>query len=515
MPSFSAIRLLLCSLLLVQSVAAIAQDDLPSGISTLRVTSRLVLLDVSVTDKDGHPVSGLTAKDFQVFEDKQLQRIVSFESAADHTLPPNVTAATVFDPAQPRVFGSSPVTILVLDEVNTHFSDLAYGIKCLKDYLNKQPATLTQPTELLVVRDSGFQQLSPYTLDRGRLLAALGKHVPSQAWALEQSKSAGPGVGDRLDRSISVLEQIAQNSAPIRAHKNLIWVGAGFPSVDPDALTPGTDTMLKNMLQHVTDTLLDSRISLYSIDPTSTLPTMDEIINDDQMGVFSIGGSSAGNILAPFDTNLDFDHLGPVTGGRVIRGQNDVDRYINDGVLAGTQSYTLGYRPTNNGDLPGAFRHIRVVCLRPGLTVRTHDGYYTTGSNVAKTRDTIGYDLNNAATADLPLHGLDFTVERDTKPGEFILHVHADALTWTSAPASTSTANVEVLVVALSAKNKILAHTLHSETATANANVDLHSTAQLARFAIDLGPQPKAARLRFVVRDASSGRMGTFDLPTK
>ncbi len=45
---------------------------------TIRTTSRLVLLDVSVKDSAGGFVSGLTKQDFKVYEDGKLQKITQF-----------------------------------------------------------------------------------------------------------------------------------------------------------------------------------------------------------------------------------------------------------------------------------------------------------------------------------------------------------------------------------------------------------------------------------------------------
>ena len=61
------------------------QQSVPAP--TLRVTSSLVFLDVTVLDKKGHPVvTGLTRDDFTITEDKKPQRIFSFEPPDVHTI---------------------------------------------------------------------------------------------------------------------------------------------------------------------------------------------------------------------------------------------------------------------------------------------------------------------------------------------------------------------------------------------------------------------------------------------
>ena len=285
------------------------------------------------------------------------------------------------------------------------------------------------------------------------------------------------------------------------------------------------------MLQHVTDTLLDARASLFAVDPTSTVPTTTEITDPTQLAFAAAAGGGARN-LDPFDRTLDFDRLGPVTGGRVLRGLNDVDREVAQSITIGSTYYTLGYRPTSASTEPGKFRKIKVVCLVPGLTATTHDGYYTTGSTTTLAPDTIGYDLNNAATAAVPLHAIAFTADPGPasasiasgsaastptpgSPGSqqsFILHVHSADLTWRPGENNLQTATVQVLAVALSSKNKILAHTLHNETATAPSATDTHAPTQRVRFAIALPATPKAAHIRLIVRDQLTGHMGTLDL---
>ena len=53
--------------------------DLPTGATaTIRAESRLVLVDVVVTDKKGGYVEDLTQKDFRVWQDDQEQKITSF-----------------------------------------------------------------------------------------------------------------------------------------------------------------------------------------------------------------------------------------------------------------------------------------------------------------------------------------------------------------------------------------------------------------------------------------------------
>jgi VWFA-related protein len=495
-----------------------ADDAAPSAsdaTTVLHVKTSIVLLDVVVTDAKGNPVTDLKREDFQIFEDKQPQRISSFEPPAAHELPAPARPNAPFNPDDTKSYGKSPVTVLVLDELNTHYADTDFARRSIRDYLTSRPATLNEPTMLLALGDTKFHLLQNFTRNRDALLAALAAHKTSYSWKLEIGKSIGQETADRLGFSISALEQIAESTARIPGRKNLVWVGQGFPTLDPSALTPNDDLRLTATLQHVTDTLLATRVTLYAVDPTSSAVGMTEITDADQLMFMAMTGGSAGRLMDPFDQTLDFDRLGPVTGGRVLRGMNDVSHQIDASVQLGEHFYTIGYSPTNTSEANQAFRKITVKCLRPGTTVETRDGYYPGATTRQKSTDTLSTDLNAALSAELLYTALRIRVE-PLGSDQYSIHVAAPGLTWTTIDngpdAGKNTAQAQVMGASLSAKGAVLAHTLHTMTATAVATANVHSPSLPADFAITLVRPKGTAKMRFVVRDATNGAMGSFDL---
>ena len=480
------------------------------SVPTLSVTSRLVLLDVVVTDKAGNPVTNLTQEDFAVYEDKVAQHVVSFESPSTHTLPAGWDAAPL-NPDDPKSFGQSPVTILVLDELNTHFEDSSFAVRSVRQYLESRPAVLAQPTTLMIVSDNKFRLLQNFTRDRAALLKALSNQSAHYAWKLEGDKSIGYGPVERLDQSLSALEQIAQATARIPGRKNLVWVGQGFPSLDPTELDIKDQDLVSDTIQHVTDVLLDNRVTLYAVDPTSSAAGMTEITDPTQLEFAQLAGDALVSNADPFASNLDFDRLGPVTGGRVLRGMNDIDKQIALSVDLGTKFYTIGYSPSNGSSADRKYRNIHVVCLRSGLTVTTRNGYYTTPPASQNSKGTLIYDLNTAALSSIPLTALKVTADQAKSEGAYTVHVDASTLTWQSASDGLRSSKVAVLVVGLSSTDKILTHTLHGMSALAKAGANMQP-GKSADFVITT-PLPKnVVRLRFVVRESETGRMGTADL---
>ena len=487
-----------------------------------KVNVRLVVLDVVVTDKAGKPVDGLTSKDFHIFEDGKLQRIRSVESPAAHTLPPVSAAAGIaaaFDPAEPSSFGHSPVDVLVLDQLNTHFADSSFGRRSLHDYLMSQPALLREPTTLLTVYDDHFKLLQTFTRDRDAVLRALDAAPVEYPWKLEVNGKTEYGPVERLDQSLRLLEQIAQSYARITGRKNVIWVGGGFPTINPTTIDRGDALEVKDTLKHITDVLLDSHVTLYAVDPSSSAAGMTEITDSSQMEFVLTAGDALTGGIDPFGASDDFDRLGPVTGGRVVRGRNDIAQQIASSVDLGTHFYTIAYSPTSANEAAAQYRSIHVICTRPGLAASTRSGYYSGETQQEKSTANAAYDLTTAAQSAIPLNGIRVTVEKDTTPGAppgaYMVHAAAANLTWQPKGDGASTAAVYIMSVSLDGKNRMLGHTLRGMKANARPEADLKDPAKMADFSIAVPDVQHETTIRFVVLDKASGRMGSIDLPQK
>lgn len=95
---------------------------------TIHQTVRRVIVDVMVRDANGKPVHGLTANDFSITEDKEPQRILSFDvydfDKASISRAPNAPPLPpgVFENI-PKVPERGPLYVMLLDLVNTEIAD--------------------------------------------------------------------------------------------------------------------------------------------------------------------------------------------------------------------------------------------------------------------------------------------------------------------------------------------------------------------------------------------------------
>ncbi len=476
----------------------------------LSVTTREVVLDVVITDKKGNLVKrdDLKKDDFAVFEDKQPQRVRSFEPPSAHQMPAE-TKPIVSSAADLKKIGDAPVTVLVLDELNSRFEDMSFSRNAMVKYLESQPAVLKEPTVLLIASNTTFQQMHDYTQDRDALITVVKKHMPEYPWRMMNSGKSGPGAVERMAQVLAALQQIAQASTGTPGRKNLIWVGNGYPSADLTGLDDRTANTIETAVKRVTNRLLAARITMYTIDPSPGTTTTVEVDTPEDLD-----NSQNGTGSDPFGVGTaSFETFASSTGGKAFRGRNDINNEIGEGIAAGSFYYTLSYTPSNASTDTAKYRNIRIVMKNPNLRATTRDGYYqetAADANPVLDKDSkpkqqaanLQLDISGALTSTISYNGLNVKAAK-AADGIYRITVDAAGLTWGPDAKGVESAEATLAAGWYDAKGKLVGHVLREEVSP---------RADEAVFSLPIALPSGIARLRIVVRDASSGRMGTVDM---
>ena len=276
--------------LFVASVTLAAQQDSqppqPSKDAntpyTFRVNAKTVVLDVVVTDKHGQVVTNLKKEDFTIQEDAQPQRITSFDNPGASSLASGIEVNSTAD--LDRLAPEASVDIIVLDEINTRFEDMTFARYSLKRYLDAQPGKLGQPTMLVAVDLHHLTVLRDYTQSKDEILTALDKHFIEYPWHLDSASWKA----EQFSAAFASLMQVAESSVGHPGHKNMIWIGHGFPSVRVDTMQPEDAAQLTDSIELCVNMLRDARVTLYTVDPAgvpSVLATdVDGVAVDDPLG---------------------------------------------------------------------------------------------------------------------------------------------------------------------------------------------------------------------------------------
>jgi VWFA-related protein len=491
------------------------QQDKAGQPYRLSVAARIVVLDVVVTDKKGNLVkrTDLKRDDFTILEDGQPQRMRSFEAPSAHQMP--VSAAPIVNSAADlKKIGDAPVTILVLDELNSRFEDMSFGRNQMVKYLESQPAVLREPTVLMVAMNTTFQQMHDYTQDRDALIQMVKKHMPEYPWRMMNSGKGGPGAAERMAQVLAALQQIAQASTGTPGRKNLIWVGNGFPTSDLTLLDDKTADTIEGAIKRVTNRMLAARITMYSINPSPGTTTTVEVDTPEDMATSQNETGSD-----PFgEGKASFEALPTSTGGKAFRGRNDINNEIGEGVAAGDWYYTMSYAPSSASTDAAKYRNIRIVMKDPNLRATTRSGYYPESGaevNPAVDKDTkpkqqranLQLDLSGALTTTIAYNGLNVKAAK-ASDGTYAITVDDAGLTWGANAAGVESAEATLAAGWYDAKNKLLGHVAREETSPrGNAHAG-------AVFSLPIVLPSGVVRLRILARDAVTGKMGTVDITT-
>jgi VWFA-related protein len=180
-----------------------------NGSATSESKGHPITLDVIVTDKSGKPVTGLQQQDFRLLDNKRPQTIVSYRAVAVGT-PTN-------DPVE---------IVLLMDEVNTEFTNVALERNAITKFLQLNGGALAHPVSLVFFSDSGAQFGSP-SKDAGRLIAELNRR---QAGLRTIGRPQGSsGASEQLNLSLQALDQLAHYQTSRPGRKLVIWISPGWP----------------------------------------------------------------------------------------------------------------------------------------------------------------------------------------------------------------------------------------------------------------------------------------------
>src|SRR5260370_34894941 len=348
----------------------------PTDTTTLHVASGVVVLDGVVLHRNGKFVSTLDRSQFTVTEDKVPQAIRSFDPPDGHEMPAGSAGKLLVESSAdlPKI-GNAPVNVLVFDEVNTPFLQLAYARQRMERYLKRMPEVLPVPTLFLAAGEKKIAVLHDYTQSRADLQASIRAHTTDTDFTMLTNTLNGgrSGSDDGMVKTLGALTQIASSVRGVPGRKNVIWVGTGYRNAsDLNNLSNVDNDKVKAAIQTVTNRMLSAHATLYLIDPEGV--NARDPGNPDSLGNGMPGDAATGyGVYAP---GLGFENLVYATGGRILAGRNDADAEIGQTATEGTKYYTLAYVPTSANDAAQPHRKIRVKVNDASLRVITRDGYF-------------------------------------------------------------------------------------------------------------------------------------------
>jgi VWFA-related protein len=394
----------------------------------------VVNVEVLVTDSHGDPVPGLTAEDFEVFEDGRPVTVTNFYAA------PGVatTDAEEAGPAEGTTTEAPAEELFLafyIDENNIEPRRRHATLEHLKDFL-KEP--MPPGVRAMLVRFDGSLEIrSEFTDDSETLLQALdemssrtGSHFSREAELLlhemqaaatarmfhasaggEASSRTAPTSIDlvragraetflpqiravarnlqvRNHESLSALRQFVGLLSGVSGRKAIVWMGSGLESQMAEDLFRSWERLFPGAAR---SSSFDTNIAAREYDTADQVADVIRIANANQVSFFTLSSFAVGGAmtapadmaaLAIADSSGTVDLLSEddallsmstLTGGRSAASSEGIRGQLEEYERGLTSSYSLGYRPPSPGD--GEYHRIRVRLRRPGVHLSYRKGY--------------------------------------------------------------------------------------------------------------------------------------------
>jgi VWFA-related protein len=553
------IRLLLPSLLFCSFVSTAAPGQ-STGITpptTIKVTSRIVYVDVVVRDSAGRIVRGLTEKDFRLLEDGKAQRLDFFR---DHTHDVAEGAAPAAGQGDTNEFSnvdakgeaSNSVNIILFDFFNTAPQDQVYARKEMIRFLEALPPG--RQTALFVL-GTRLRMVQGFTGSTDLLLAAakgvkletssvetLGEQqedadaVARFAAAIGDNPSGKSPVGDMFgiqsgqdasrahDITKTALEQLAAAVSGYPGRKNLYWLADTFPVYGGPALE----------LNDASDAINNSAMSLSDLAEGNKAEASSQIaiypislmgLDASGFGPEGAGMTSSKQLFTQRASMHEMlNNMADQTGGRAYFGTNDFARALQSGFEDGSNYYSLAYRPQNE-KWDGHYRNISVKMAQHGYSLAYRRGYFAAPDLPPGAED--GRALNAALQPETPEETMLLLRAKVTMPDAEHAAVRVDSVidpgnvAFSTDARGRRHARLMVSLVALPDSADAKKSAAIPEQTSGVYVVDLDEAAFVKLFSSgmrmhqELQLAPGRYRLRLGVSDAGNDRIGTLDMPAE
>jgi VWFA-related protein len=367
---------------------------------TFHSGTRLIVQTVTVKDKDGHPVEGLTANDFIVSEDGEPQTVsfVEFERLPDRPVetaaaiaplstPPRAAVAPaatqgqiVTPPAGDTRYRDRRLLVLYFDLTAMPPADQMRAYAAAKKFID----TLMQPTDLLAIMTFGggaVRVKQDFTGDRAQLRDVIDTLIygdDKDGDGIPDNADIGTAFGQddaefsilNTDRQLSALQTAATMLRPLPEQKSVIYFASGLR-------LNGTDNQAQ--LRATTNAAIRANVSLFPIDARGLVAQapLGDATRPSPGGIGMFSGQQAQTIVTNFQRSQDTLYsLAKDTGGSAMFDYNDLSLGIVRAAQAATSYYIVGYYSSHAAS-DGRFHRVK-VSVAAGLSadLSYRQGYF-------------------------------------------------------------------------------------------------------------------------------------------
>ena len=519
-----------------------SQANPPQSSGTIKSQTEVVIEEVTVKDKDGNPIKGLTSKDFVLTEDGvpqtisfvEYQEIPALSNTSQPPPPPSTAVVTAPSTTSFQIAPEPPgstkyhdhrLVALYFDNSTMQPADQLRSFDSAVDFINKQ----MDPTVMMAVMTydgTAVRVLKDFTNDRAQVLAAVNKLIVGLSEGMDEGSSddtaadTGSQFGQddaefnlfNTDRQLAALETAVKMLGTVNEEKVLLYFAAGLRlnGIDNQAQLVATE-----------NASLRSNVHLYPIDARGlvALPPGGDATQGSNGGIGMFNGSGATQLATRFQQSQDALYaIAKDTGGKAFFDSNDLALGIKQAANSITSYYEIGYYPTKTVK-DGKFRKVKVA-LREGVTgeLAYRQGYYA-DKEFAKFNSTDKErQLEDALLLDNPITDINLLMAVNyfqLNGSEYFVSVDVRVPGRELALARKGGAQ-ETLIDSIGEVKDDFGNTIQNLRDKLDIKLSNATAAQLATHPIEYHTGftllPGKYSIKYLVRDSETGRIGTYEL---
>jgi len=379
---------------LASSVSSSAEQQ-----PVFRAAARLNVVDVTVVDKQGRPVEGLTAGDFTITEDGVPQTIttVAYQQMDTNAAPlPPVPAAPAGRPmraaptVQPTIAASAAgdvryrnrrLLVLYFDLSAMPPPDQMRAYTAARKFIDEQ--IKAQDLVAIMTFEGGAVRVrQDFTADRVVLEDVIDTLIYGEQRDANDMPDVTTDVGTAFgqddaefnilntDRQLSALQTAATMLRPLPEQKALVYFASGLR-------LNGVDNQAQ--LRATVNAATRANVSIYPVDARGLVAQapLGDATRPSPSGIGSFTGQTATALVTNFQRSQDTLYsLAKDTGGKPLFDNNDLSLGIVQAAESIASYYILGYTSTHTA-MDGKFHRVRVT-LRDGINadLSYRQGYF-------------------------------------------------------------------------------------------------------------------------------------------
>jgi VWFA-related protein len=387
----------------------------------VRVTTEIVLVNVIARDKKGNLIRDLKRDDFTVFEDGQKQQIASFDFENVDELTAGGAGTTVTgSAAEGGLLGSAAqqksldardrrLMLLFFDFSAMEPDEIDRTVDAGKKYLqtNMHPADMVALMSLA----TNLKLDLDFSDDKGKILSVLSGYNSSEGQGFDNGSTGGseghaetggaytPDDTDyntfSADRKLLALQSVMQAMGKIPQKKSLVYFSNGISQ-------SGVDN--QSAMRAATAAAVKANVSIYPVDVRglSAFPAGGQAQSASLHGQSAYSGASVLNDLNNNASSQESLHnLAADTGGKAFMDTNDLSGVFTQVQKDTSAYYVLGYTSSNRLK-DGRYRRLKAQVNRPDIKLEYRAGYYAGRDYEHMNRTDREQQLEDELAAELP-----------------------------------------------------------------------------------------------------------------